>query len=67
MSGVKKPADYELMFQAASCQERVDCRVVQLGDDVRETLTAAECRRLAAWLVRAAEWIDAKTKKEGGR
>ena len=27
-------------------------------------MSAAECRRLAAWLIRAAEWIE---NKEGGR
>lgn len=67
MSRARKPANYELMFQEASCQKCLDCRVVQLGADPRETLTAAECRRLAAWLLLAAKWIEAKSKKEGGR
>lgn len=67
MSGVRKPADYECMFQYLSCKKRAERRVVQLGEDVRETLTSAECRRLASWLHRAARWIDAKAKQEGGR
>jgi len=60
----RKPADYELMFQSLFCQQRVDARVVQLGDDPRETLTAAECRWLAKWLAKAAAWIE---EQEGGR
>ena len=67
MRRVRKPVDYELMFQNLSCQKRVDARVVQLGDDPRETLTAAESRRLASWLLKAADWMDYKAQQEGGR
>lgn len=67
MRSARKPVDYELMFQYLSCQQRADARVVQLGDDPRETLTAADSRRLASWLITAAKWIDAQAKQKGRR
>lgn len=34
---------------------------IQLRD--RETLTAGQCRKMAAWLLKAAEWLEAGDKK----
>lgn len=64
---MRKPTDLWLGGGWAECvnaENDIQIRRRTVGLAMMPWLTAAQCRRLAAWLLKAAEWIEAK---EGGR
>lgn len=68
MAQFRKPVDFSIRgnFKAQCCPPEtlvIDDEDVPVGKIVfvqYEEISAAECRRLAKWLIKAADWKDSK-------
>jgi hypothetical protein len=68
MSSRRKPRKNVLRYAQLECQDDWTGRWVCGEYTTRcASLDARDCRRLAAWLERAAEWIEDEGRHKGGR
>lgn len=63
----RKPGDIKLYDCVASIDDSGERCGIWIGDFTSEFVSVSECRRLAAWLVKAADYLDAKALVGSGK